>query len=126
MRQTIRTLLLFEAATFVVASLIHSGGLFAGYEHYQARIAETVIAIVLLGAVAVTWIWSALARKAALIAQGFALVGTLMGVFFIVIGLGPRTIPDIVYHLAIVAVLVWGLIVVKRAPVEDTRAQSYR
>jgi hypothetical protein len=49
----LRILVLFEAATFVAASLIHSGALIAGYEHQQARIAEGVIAIVLLvGAIA--------------------------------------------------------------------------
>jgi len=48
----IRCCLLFEAATFVVASLIHSGVLIAGYEHQKARIAEGVIAIVLLAAAA--------------------------------------------------------------------------
>ena len=53
MRQKIQVFMLFEAATFVAASLIHSGALIAGYEDQQARIAEGVIAIVLLvGAIA--------------------------------------------------------------------------
>jgi hypothetical protein len=33
MRPKIRVFLLFEAATFVAASIIHSGALIAGYEH---------------------------------------------------------------------------------------------
>ncbi|MGQ0810691.1 MAG: hypothetical protein ACT4OO_05640 [Nitrospiraceae bacterium] len=37
-------------------------------------------------------------------------MGTLVGVFTIIVGVGPRTTPDVVYHLAIVAVLFWGLI----------------
>ncbi|MFN2556638.1 MAG: hypothetical protein ABR592_07155 [Nitriliruptorales bacterium] len=41
-------------------------------------------------------------------AQGFALLGTLVGVFTIVVGVGPRTAPDIVYHFVILAVLMWG------------------
>jgi hypothetical protein len=45
MTPTIRILLLLEAATFVLASLIHSGWLVAGYQHHQARIAEGVIAV---------------------------------------------------------------------------------
>ena len=48
MRGTIRSFLLFEAATFLVAFLIHSGVLIAAYEHQKARIAEGVIALVLL------------------------------------------------------------------------------
>jgi hypothetical protein len=48
MTGTIRLLMLFEAATFVAACLIHSGWLVAGYQHPQARIAEGVIALALL------------------------------------------------------------------------------
>jgi hypothetical protein len=105
----IRILMLFEAATFVAASLIHSGVMVAGYEHQQARIAEGVIAIVLLVGGALTWIRPAWTRQAGLAAQGFALLGTLVGIFTIIVGVGPRTVPDIAYHLAIVVVLIWGL-----------------
>lgn len=114
MRQKIRIFLLFEAATFVVASVIHSGALISEYEHQQARIAEGVIAIVLLVGAAMTWIRPAWTRLAGLAAQGFALLGTLVGVFTIIVGVGPRTLPDIAYHLVIVVVLVWGLIFTKR------------
>jgi hypothetical protein len=106
--------MLFEAATFVAASLIHSGVMIAGYEHEQARIAEALIAIVLLVGAALTWIRPAWTRQAGLAAQGFALLGTLVGVFTIIVGVGPRTVPDIAYHLAIVVVLVWGLIFARR------------
>ncbi len=47
--RAIRLFMLFEAATFVAASLIHTGVLISGYEHYRARVAEGVIAIVLFG-----------------------------------------------------------------------------
>ena len=56
-------------------------------------------------------------RATALLAQGFALFGTLVGLFTIAIGIGPRTAPDILYHIAIVAVLVWGLAVARQARV---------
>ena len=114
MRQTIRIFLLFEAATFVAASLIHSGALISGYEHQQARIAEGVIGIVLLVGAGLTWIRPAWTRLAGLAAQGFALLGTLVGVFTIIVGVGPRTVPDVAYHLVIVVVLIWGLIFTKR------------
>ena len=55
---------------------------------------------------------------AGLSAQAFTLFGTMVGIFTIVIGVGPRTIPDIVYHVAIVIVLVTGLVVARRAPTE--------
>jgi hypothetical protein len=47
--------------------------------------------------------------------EAFALVGTLIGVFTIMIGVGPRTLPDVAYHFAIMAVLIWGLVVAVRA-----------
>jgi len=44
------------------------------------------------------------------------LLGTLVGIFTIAIGVGPRTVPDIVYHVTIVIVLVSGLVVAARRP----------
>src|SRR5919108_6532460 len=93
--ESLRMLMLFEAATFIVAALIHSGMLITGYEHDKARIAESLIAIVLLAAVASTWIWPAWARWAGMARQGFGLLLTLIGVFTINVGVGPRTVPDI-------------------------------
>jgi hypothetical protein len=108
----VRLLLLFEAATFLIAAAIHGGWLISGYEHREAQIAETVIAVVLLGGLAMSWIVST--RAAGLAAQGFALLGTLVGISTIAVGVGPRTTPDILYHLGIVIVLVYGLIVAWR------------
>ncbi len=115
MRRTIQYFLLFEAATFVAASLVHAGFIIAGYEHWKARIAESVIAIVLFVAAAWIWVRPLSARIAGLAGQGFALFVTVVGIFTIVVGVGPRTVPDVVYHAAIVAVLSWGLLVAKRA-----------
>jgi hypothetical protein len=117
MATTLRRFMLIEAATFIVAAAIHAGQLFSGFEHREARIAETVIAVVLLGGATLTWIRPSSARAAGLAAQGFALVGTLIGIFTIVIGIGPRSVLDIAYHVAIVGVLVWGLAVTWRARV---------
>jgi hypothetical protein len=110
MKQTMRIFMFSEAATFVVASLIHSGALITGYEHDKARIAESVIATVLLVGAALIWVRPAWTRRASLAAQGFALLGTLVGIFMIAIGVGPRTAPDIMYHVAIITVLIWGLV----------------
>jgi len=120
MTQTIRAFLLIEAASFAAAALVHFGVLTRGYEHQQAGTAESVIAIVLLFGLALS-LAGVPTRAAGLGAQAFALVGTLVGIFTIAIGVGPRTGPDIAYHAAIVAVLVAGLIVAARAPVEESR-----
>jgi prepilin signal peptidase PulO-like enzyme (type II secretory pathway) len=115
--QTIRFLLLFEAATFAAAALIHFGVIAAGHEHQKAGVAESAIAAVLFtGAILDSRTWT---RRIGLAAQAFALLGTLIGVFTIIIGIGPRTAPDIAYHVAIVAVLIWGLVAAARSPTGD-------
>ena len=115
-RGTIRAFLLFEEATFIVASLIHAGLLVDGYEHFEAHVAETVIAIVLVAALLFSWLKPARTRAAGLVGQGFALLATCVGLFTIAVGVGPRTVPDVAYHVAIVIVLLWGLIVARGAP----------
>jgi hypothetical protein len=113
--KTIRLLLLVEAASFIAASLIHSGMFISGHEHRQARIAEGAIAAVLSAGLILTFVRPTWTRWVGIAAQGFALLGTLIGLFTIAIGIGPRTTLDLVYHPVIVAILVWGLIVTARA-----------
>jgi hypothetical protein len=114
-RNTIRAFMLFEAATFLVASSIHLGVFVRGYEHREAHFAEAVIGIVLLIALLVATIRPSSTRAAGLVGQGFALLGTLVGILTIAVGVGPRTFPDVVYHVAIVLVLIWGILVARRA-----------
>lgn len=116
----VRLFLLFEAAAFGTAALVHSGAFIDGYAHRRAAVAESVIAVVLLSGFLATWVDRARTRTIGLAAQAFALLATLVGVFTIVVGVGPRTGPDIAYHVAIVAVLLLGLVVAKRTPAGDT------
>ncbi len=111
-----RIFLLFEAATYLGAAFVHFGIFVSGYEHRAAGTGESVIGTVLFAGLAATWIASAFTRGIGLAAQTFALLGTLVGLFTIVIGVGPRTVPDVAYHVSIVAVLIWGLVVAKRTP----------
>ena len=124
MRTTIRLFLLVEGASFLAAGLIHRGVIFGGYTHQQASIAEATIAIVLLVGLGLTWIWPGQTRLIGLVAQAVALLGTLVGAFTIAIGVGPRTAPDIVYHITILAVLTWGLVVAARAPADTPQHAS--
>ena len=110
----IRLFLLVEAAAFTAAASIHFGVLMRGYEHRKAGIAESAIAFVLLAGLAWTWIRPRSVRAAGLAAQAFALLGTVVGIVTIVIGVGPRTIPDIVYHIVIVIVLAIGMLVARQ------------
>ncbi|HEY7020948.1 MAG TPA: hypothetical protein VH349_07515 [Ktedonobacterales bacterium] len=118
MRTTIRLFLLIEGVGFLAAGLVHRGMFITGYAHQQASIAETSIAVVLLIGLGLTWIWPGQTRLIGLVAQSFALLGTLVGVFTIAIGVGPRTAPDLAYHITILAVLALGLVVTARAPTE--------
>ena len=114
--RAIRFFLLFEAATYVGAALAHFGIFVTGYEHRAAGTAESVIAGVLLIGWVATWARPTFSRGIGLATQTFALLGTFVGLFTIVIGVGPRTVPDLAYHISIVAVLIWGLVVAKRTP----------
>jgi len=115
----IRIFLLLETLSFLGAALIHFGILTTGFEHAKAGTAESVIGAVLacgflIGLLRPPWI-----RTVGMAAQGFALLGTMVGLFTIAIGVGPRTAPDLVFHSMIVVVLAWGLVKAIRAANHD-------
>jgi FtsH-binding integral membrane protein len=124
MRRIIRLFLLVEGASFAAAGLVHRGVLVNGYQHRQATLAESVIAAVLLVGLALTWAWPARTRLIGPVTQAFALLGTLVGAFTIAVGIGPRTAPDITYHVAILIVLAWGLVVAMRAPADGAMQRA--
>jgi len=110
----LRGFLLLEAGLLGAASAVHSGLLLQGHAHGQARIAEAVIAAVLLAAWALSLVWLPRTRKLALLGQGFALLGTLVGLFTIAVGIGPQSAPDLVFHFALAALLLAGLYFARR------------
>jgi hypothetical protein len=124
MTRMIPLVLVFQAATYAAAALIHFGIIMSGYEHEKAGIAETIIAAALFAGAAYAWFRPSSSRPAALTAQAFALLLTLVGIFTIIVGVGPRTVPDIVYHAAIVLILLAGLALAARAPTDRGRSTS--
>lgn len=114
-QQTVRAFLLIEAVAFLVAGAIHSGMFVAIDTHYQAATAESIIGVVLLVSFGLTWVWSSQARLIGLLAQAFAAFGTMVGLFTIAVGVGPRSVGDIAFHLAVLAVLGWGIVVTARS-----------
>lgn len=104
-----RAWMLGEALALGLASAVHAGRIVPGYAHAPARVAESVIATVLVLATVETWLRPGDARRAAIFGQGFALLGTLVGLGTIVAGIGPRTVPDVVYHALLLSLLVMGL-----------------
>jgi hypothetical protein len=117
MTPTVRWFLALEVVVFGLAALLHAGVLASGYEHREARIAESVIGLVLFIGLLVSVAAPRLTRMAGLLAQGFALVGTCVGVLTIVIGIGPRSAVDLVIHFTMLALLAGGLMVTARQPV---------
>lgn len=105
----IRSILTLEAAAFLAAAFTHFGVLTNSYRHPQAANAESAITCVLLVGCIVTLLRPSLAIRSAVVAQSFAVFGTLVGIFTIVVGVGPHTMPDIVYHACILIFLVCGL-----------------
>lgn len=107
--RTIRALLAAEGVSFLLAAAIHAGVFVHGYEHAEAMIAESVIGTVLLLGFAMARVRPNSTFSIAMGVQAFALLGTLVGIWTIIVGVGPRTLPDIVYHAVIVVALVAGL-----------------
>jgi hypothetical protein len=109
MTSMIRGFLAVESGAFYAAALLHSGWLVPAHAHAKAATAETVIGTVLLAGLLTSRLSPSATRTAGLLAQGFALLGTCVGIFTIAIGIGPRTPLDFVLHAGFIAVLVTGL-----------------
>jgi hypothetical protein len=111
---TIRAFLFVEAIAFGLASLIHRGLLIEGYADSAASTAEGIIGIVLALGLIASWVLPRRTRLFGLLAQGFALAGTSIGLFLVIRGVGPNTVPDVVFHVGIYLVLIIGLVVTWR------------
>jgi hypothetical protein len=108
LQPTVRAVLLIESLSFLVAGAIHSGTFVVIDTHYQAAIAEGLIGSVLLIGFGLSWVWPVQTRLIGLLTQIFAACGTLVGLTTIAVGIGPRNVGDIAFHLAILAVLACG------------------
>jgi hypothetical protein len=113
MIRTVRVLIVVAAASLIVASLIHLEVLMEGYRDQGAGIAEAVIGGVMLVGLAFTWLPGRRGRWAGVATLGFGLLGTLVGLFTVII-VGPSTLPDLVYHVALTAWLIVGVTVAWR------------
>jgi len=109
MMAPVARLLASEVALFALASLVHAGALGDGHRHAPAATAEGVIAAILLAGLVGYLLIPTRAHQAALTAQVAALLGTLIGLFTIIIGVGPQTGADYVFHAVLLLVLPAGL-----------------
>jgi hypothetical protein len=122
--RAIRIFLIIQIALFAAAALTHFGILIGGHQHPQARKAESIIGAVLLLGLLWTVIRPASARIAAITVQFFALLGTCIGIFTIIVGIGPRSTLDVVFHTCMVIALVAGLIIAMKASPRATAMGS--
>ena len=107
----VRAFLGIEALAFWMASLVHAGVLIRGYQHRQAMIAEGVIGAVLALGLLLILMHPRSTRSVGSVVQMFALLGTLVGIFFMVVGIGPHSGFDVALHVMFLIVLVAGVTV---------------
>jgi hypothetical protein len=111
-----RWFIVAAALSLLIASQIHFGNLVSGYEDPGAAVPESVIGGVMLLGLLFSWAPPPWGRRAAIGALAFGLAGSTLGLVLVAIGIGPRTVPDVIYHVLLVTTLVVGLIQAVRRP----------
>ena len=113
--------MLAEAATFGVASYLHlDGRIPLGFttitgEHFsRASIPEAIIGAVLAVGAAMVVVAPSRARTVALGTTGFAALGVLAGLGFVITSSRPHIANDVAYHLTMLLVLLAGLVALVR------------
>lgn len=110
----IRWFIVVAALSLLTASLIHFGFLVSGYEDEGAAVPEAIIGCVMLAGLVLSWSAEPWGRRVAVAALAFGLAGSLLGLALVMAGIGPTTVPDVVYHVLLVTTLVIGLTVALR------------
>ena len=103
-----RTFLFAEAAAFAIAALIHAGLPAEEYGHPDAIIFESVLGGILFLGYSLTLYNRSWTRRIGIVAQGIALLGTVVGRFSIIAGAGPTIVFDLIFYRAITAILLWA------------------
>ena len=105
-----RTLAALAGVSLLVASAIHSGYLVEGYPHDGAALPEAVIGSVVLVGLALSWLRRPWGRRSLIGGLAFGLAGSTLGLVLVIIGVGPQSTPDVVYHIGLIVCLVAGLV----------------
>jgi uncharacterized protein len=107
----------FEAATLAAAAFLHLHGNIQGrstsFDPDMAGIAEAVIGVVLVVGAVAAWRAPDRARRFAIGAVGFAIVGFVVGLSFTARGGG---LGDVLYHGVMLPILVLTLMLLVRVP----------
>lgn len=114
MSTPLRLLMLAQIALFAFAAGVHAG-IGRSETDPAAAVAESIIALVLAGGLILGLVRPAEARTSALVSQGFALAGTLLGLT-LVLTVGPTHTFDVVMHSTMLVALTTGLLLIWRQP----------
>ncbi|HEY8702130.1 MAG TPA: hypothetical protein VIM08_14410 [Arthrobacter sp.] len=110
-RRAIAALMVLEALSLAVISVLHLSGVISGgtkpYSPGAAGIAEAVIGVVLIAGAFAVMRSPKRGRTAAQAATGFAIAGFIVGLAFTVSGGQPA---DVAYHASVLPVLVLTLV----------------
>jgi uncharacterized membrane protein len=115
MTRTLRWILALAALSLYIVAALHAGLIVAG-PFNDAAMYEAGFAAVLTIGLGLTLVGPKWARWGALIALVLALAGASIGLYMAIRGIAPNTIPDMVYHLALIALLLVGIAVALRGP----------
>ena len=110
----VRGFLLLQIAIFLALVSIHFGLLIGGYRHRNAGTTESVIALVLVAGLLLTWMPPPWSRRAATASQSFGILGVLVGLFTIALGIRPRTTLDLTLNVGLLLTLIAGLAITLR------------
>jgi hypothetical protein len=116
MTNTLRFILAAAALSLLVAAALHAGLVLPG-RFDDAAMYETGVAVVLLVGFGLTFVGPAWARWGGLAASIVALAGASIGLYMAVRGFAPNTALDIVYHVALIGLLLAAVVVASRGPV---------
>jgi len=107
--QRLRLTISFQILLFITGALSHAGYLPFSSLHFQARIAESVIAVLLTIGLAATFTKKLWKYKLTTATQVLSLLGTLVGVVMISIGVGPRSNFDYGLHTVMIILFLVAL-----------------
>jgi hypothetical protein len=102
-------LMIAAAIVLFVAAAMHFGAFGLAYAHARARVPETIIGLVLIAGalVAPAAGWGPPVALGALI---FGMLGVLLGIYLVVVGVGPHTAIDYALHGLMLVLLIAGLV----------------
>jgi len=102
------------AVSLLIAAALHAGLIIRG-PYDSAAMYEAIIAVILVVGIGLTFLTTPWARWGALATLVVSVAGASVGLFLAIRGAGPNTVPDVIYHVALVALLLVGVAVAWRS-----------